>query len=262
MSQTQAIVVIAGAVLALALLAAMRYRYRRFNLPQLFLWLAARLIVRVLWRAQQPRRWPVPPGQGVVVICNHRSSIDPFFIQTILDRPMRWMVAREYIARGLMGWFLRTCNVIPVGRGGVDTAATKAAIRFAAEGGCVGMLPEGRINTTDDFMLPVRPGAIWVALRAGVPILPCYIEGAPYRGTVTSPFFTRARVRVKFGELLDLSAYREQSDDAAIVAELTLRAVRQIAILAGQPEFQPKLAGRRWKPREGDEVPGESESGV
>ena len=50
------------------------------------------------------------------------------------------------------------------------------------------MLPEGRINTTDEFMLPVRPGAIVVALKAGAPIVPCYIEGAPYRGNPLEPF--------------------------------------------------------------------------
>jgi 1-acyl-sn-glycerol-3-phosphate acyltransferase len=247
---TALIVLMIAAMVALWIV---RRRHREFTVSQLILWYLAKLLVRGLWRAKQPR-WPMPPGQGVVVVCNHRSSVDPFFIQTIVDRPMRWMVAREYVEHRALRWFLRTCNVIPVGRGGVDTAATKAAIRFAAEGGWVGMLPEGRINRSHDFMLSVRPGAVLVALRARVPILPCYIEGSPYGGTAISPLRMRARVRVVFGQLFDLSPFYDRVDEPGLAGELILQVVKQIAALAGRSDFQPVLAGRRWKPAE-DELP-------
>src|SRR5688500_14061478 len=148
--QMVAVISITVAVSGIALL---RWRYREFTIPQLTLLFIAKLMVRILWRAKQPKHWPIPPGQGAVIVCNHRSSVDPFFIQTIANRPIRWMVAREYFGSGFMGWFLRVCNAIPVGRGGIDTAATKIAIRWAADGGLMGMLPEGRINVTDQFML-------------------------------------------------------------------------------------------------------------
>jgi 1-acyl-sn-glycerol-3-phosphate acyltransferase len=165
---------------------------------------------------------------------------------------MRWMVAGEYFRHWAFGPFLRTCGAIPVGRGGVDTAATKAAIRFAASGGWVGMLPEGRLNRTDEFMLPVRPGAVLVALRARVPILPCYIEGAPDSESVTGPLRMRARVRVYFGELFDLSTYYGHETEPELLGELTIRATKRIAALAGRTDFEPQLAGRRWKPRDGE----------
>jgi 1-acyl-sn-glycerol-3-phosphate acyltransferase len=258
MSQIQIIAVIGFSAIAIALLAVVRWRHREFTIPQLILWYLAKVLVRLLWHAKQPR-WPVPKGQGVVVICNHRSSVDPFFIQTIADAPMRWMVAKEYVQHWSLKWFLTTCNVIPVGRTGIDTAATKAAIRFAADGGWVGMLPEGRINTTDEFMLPVRPGAVLVALRAKVPVLPCYIEGSPYGETVTSPLRMRAQVRVVFGELFDLSPYYDRVDDPKLSGELILRMVKEIAILAGVSDFEPKLAGRHRKPRD-EEQPTQPES--
>jgi 1-acyl-sn-glycerol-3-phosphate acyltransferase len=94
-----------------------------------------------------------------VIVANHRSSVDPFFIQVVAPRAVHWMVAREYCEHWAFRWFLRTCEVIPVSRGGIDTAATKQAIRLARGGGLIGMLPEGRINMTEEFMLPARPGA-------------------------------------------------------------------------------------------------------
>ena len=224
----------------------------RFTLPQGMLWITALLLVRLLWRAQLPRRLPVGSEQGAVVICNHRSSIDPFFLQVCFDRPMHWMVAREFCEHPAFGWFLRTCEVIPVSRSGSDTAATRAAIRYAKQGDLISMFPEGRINMTEQLLLPVRPGAILVALRARAPVLPCYIDGAPFGGTPWSPFFMPARVRLQFGEAIDLSPYYDREQDDALVKELMTRVVKAIARLAGQDDFEPVFAGRRWKPTEAE----------
>ena len=217
---------------------------------QYALWFTATLLVRLLWRAQLPRRWPPETEQGVVVVCNHRSSIDPFFLQVCCQRPMHWMVAREYCEHPAFRWFLTACEVIPVNRGGIDTASTKMAIRYAQEGGRVGMFPEGRINMTTQLMLPIRPGAVLVALRARVPILPCYISGSPYLGTPWSPFFMTARVRVQFGDVIDLMPHYDQEPDDQLVREVMTRVVREIARLADAEDFEPTFAGRRWKPTE------------
>ncbi|MGA7966757.1 MAG: lysophospholipid acyltransferase family protein, partial [Gammaproteobacteria bacterium] len=142
----------------------------------------------------------------------------------------------------------KIAQVIPVNRGGIDTASTKGAIRIVTEGGMVGMLPEGRINTSDQFMGPVRPGAIVVALKGQAPVIPCYIENSPYRGTAWSPFLMRARTRVRYGDPIDLSAYYGQEKDTEVVRKLLIQCVRAIAQLAGREDFTPQLAGRRWKP--------------
>lgn len=243
---------------ALAGVAAWALSRTKYTLAQSVLWLIALVITRLLWRAKLPRGLPFRDGEGGVIVCNHRSSIDPFFVQVCASRPVHWMVAREYCELPVVGWLLRTCEVIPVNRGGIDTHATKLAIRLAARGELVGMLPEGRINQTDEFMRPVRPGAILVALRARVPILPCYIEGAPYTGTAWSPFLMTARTRLIVGQRIDLSEYYERATEDGLVQDLALRVAREIARLAGRDDFEPRLAGRRWKVA-GDETEGETD---
>jgi 1-acyl-sn-glycerol-3-phosphate acyltransferase len=218
---------------------------------QNFLHIAATLLTRIQWRAELPA-WPVPAGQGVVIISNHRSSVDPFFLQVLTRRVTHWMVAREYFENIAFGWFLRAVEAIPTNRGGIDTAATKQAMRFAQQGDIVGMFPEGRINMTDDVLLPGRPGAAMVALRAQVPILPCYIEGSPYDAVPWSPFFMRARVKIRFGAPIHLSA-DDRSDavnerDSEIAKRLMVDCLREICRLGSRPDFEPRLAGRRWKP--------------
>ena len=176
-------VLLAAAVVAYAFTWCWRSPY---GLWQATVYFVTLLLTRVLWRTQVPP-FPLPLGQGAVIVCNHRTSVDPFFIQIVVNRYVRWMVAREYCEHPAFGWFLRATHAIPTNRRGNDTAATKLAIRSASQGDLIGMFPEGHINHTDEFMLPGRPGAILVALKARVPILPCYIEGAPYAGSVISP---------------------------------------------------------------------------
>ena len=135
---------------------------------------------------------------GAILVANHRCSIDPFFVQLIAGRRVHWMVAGEYFKAPLLGNLLRTYEAIPTNRGGVDTNAIKRAIALAASGRFVGMFPEGRINRTAAPLLSVRPGAATVALRAGVPIVPLWIEGAPVGPSIFSPLFRSARIRVSW----------------------------------------------------------------
>jgi 1-acyl-sn-glycerol-3-phosphate acyltransferase len=222
--------------------------FSRFAPHQALLWGIANLLARGLWRAKLPDSLPIPDDSGAVLVCNHRSSVDPFFLQPVSHRKIHWMVAREYCVHPIFGLFLRACEVIPVGRGGVDTAATKAALRLTAEKGLVGMFPEGRINMTEELLLPCRPGAAVVALKSRVPMLPVYIQGSPYRKVAWSPFFMRANVVVRVGPLIDVSEFYGRQDEPEIVQQVMLRALKGIAALAERPDFEPQLAGRSWKP--------------
>lgn len=218
------------------------------NPLQGLLWLLALLLAKLRWRVRWEGELPLADGQGAVLVCNHRSSVDPFFVQTATRRKTHWLVAREYCEHPAFGWFLRACEVIPVGRGGVDTAATKAALRIAKEGGIVGMFPEGRINMTRELLLPARPGAALVAIKAGVPLVPVYISGSPYDRFPWSPFLLTARVTVKFGKPMAIQSKTIGENDAGDAKELLLACLREVARLAGHPEFTPELAGRSWKP--------------
>ncbi len=227
-----------------------RFPYRSIQKP-LFAWNF--LMARLLWRAEVSGRLPVSPGQGAVIVCNHHGPIDPSFVALAADRLVHWMVAREYCQHGVVGWFMRTCEVIPVGRGGIDTAATKQAIRYAQNGDLVGVFPEGRINTTEQTLLPGRPGAAMIALRARVPVIPCYLTGSPNDGTTLGCLKMPARVRLRIGRPIDLSAYYDRQNEREVQQHLTRRLLSEMARLAGEPDFEPQLAGRFYKPGPADD---------
>src|SRR4051812_32724553 len=99
------------------------------TLKQAAMWTINYVIAKLMWRTKLEGPMPVKPGQGAVIVANHRCGVDPCFIQVAVRRVIYWMVAREYVEAKFIGSILRALQVIPVGRGGVDTAATKLAIR-------------------------------------------------------------------------------------------------------------------------------------
>jgi 1-acyl-sn-glycerol-3-phosphate acyltransferase len=132
-------------------------------------------------------------------------------VQLSAGRRVHWMVAKEYCQNIFFGPLLKTLQVIPTNRSGIDTGATKQAIRLAKEGRLVGMFPEGRLNHTRGPLVSIRPGAALVAVRAGVPMIPLHIAGSPYRREVWSPLFMPARVRITFGQPVDPHAFAAQN---------------------------------------------------
>ncbi len=224
------------------------YRSTRYTIAQFPLYYPFNLVMaRVLWRAEVAGELQISPDQGAVIVCNHIGPIDPSFIALATNRIVHWMVAKEYCSHPAMSWFFTIMQAIPVNRGGVDTASTKLAIRYASQGDLVGLFPEGRINETNRLLLPGRPGAALIALKARVPVIPCYLKGAPNDGTSTGAFFMSAKARLKIGAPIDISEFYGRENDKEVLAELTRRFLIAIARLAGVEDYEPELAGRRWK---------------
>lgn len=242
---------------------------------------------RLLWRVHFTNQPPPELQTGGLLVANHRSSVDPFFVQLAARRRVHWMVAQEYCRHPIFGPFLALFEVIPTNRSGVDTASTKLAIRITGQGRLVGMFPEGQLNHTPLPLLPVRSGAAMVATRSDVPIIPLYIHGSPYRRTVWSPVFMSAHVGITFGEPIfpepepadqsvpslaqdaaGAQSLGEQDSEAAGVPttpsapndsndpsgmapsdQMILKWARQIVALAGHPNYPVSLAARRTRRR-------------
>lgn len=210
---------------------------------------------RLMWRVHFGNQPPAEIEKGAVLVANHRSSLDPFFIQLAARRRVHWMVAKEFCVHFLFGPILRLCQVIPTNRSGMDTASTKHAIQLTQEDRLVGMFPEGKINTGEDVLLPVRGGAALVAIRGAAPLIPLYIEGSPYSKQVWGPLFMTAHVRITFGTAIYPESHCDsktkasptsQSNSSTVESDrLILAAAGQILDLAGRENEAPVLASAR-----------------
>ena len=246
-------IVSAAAVLAAVVLAPVAWllvtcRRTSYGLWQWMVYLANAAVVRGLWRVEIEGRLPIGPRDGAVIVCNHSCPVDPCFIQLVVGRVSHWFVAREYCDSPWTGWFFRVNGAIPTNRVGIDTAALRTAIRHVQQGQIVGLLPEGRVNTTSAVLRPGRPGAAMIAIKGRVPVVPCYLTGAPYDGTTWGCFLMTAHVHLKIGAAVDLSDFYDRQREPGVLAEATRRIMREMATLAGVPDFEPQVAGRHWSP--------------
>jgi 1-acyl-sn-glycerol-3-phosphate acyltransferase len=171
------------------------------------------VVGRLLWRVSFTNDPPPELKGGAILAANHRSSVDPFFVQLAAKRRVHWLVAKEYCKHFIFGRILKLFEVIPTNRSGLDLNATKLAMEIARQGRLVGMFPEGRINLTIAPLLPIRAGAAMVAVKTEVPVIPIYIEGSPYRRTVWSPLLMPARVRITFGKPIFAVVESSSADD-------------------------------------------------
>lgn len=223
------------------------YRMSRLHMgwPQRLWWGANYLIVRLLWRTTTyGGPLPLQPGRGVIVTCNHSCRFEPMLIEAATDRVVHWMTAIEYF-KGVAGVFLGIAQTIPTSRGGVDTRAMKAAMRYLQHGDALGIMPEGRINIErEKLLLPGRLGAAMMTLTMKVPVIPCYIRGLPYEERLFLLFTRPAKVEMYFGQPIDFSEFYGRDNDRETLCAVTKRILKAIAALAGDSDFEPEVTGR------------------
>lgn len=156
---------------------------------------------------------PTLPASGpALLVCNHISGMDPVVIQVRCTRLISWMMAAEYFNRPQLNWIYRSIQCIPVQRSGKDLAATRAALRMLEAGYVVGLFPEGKIAPRGD-VLPFQAGVSMLALKAGVPVIPAYIDGSMYDMEMVEAFVNPARGLLAFGPPIALD-YSDTSREA------------------------------------------------
>ena len=184
---------------------------------------------------------PFLEAKPAIVIANHRSPLDPLFLWAgqINCRPIGFMTAREYCETPGLRFITHHMESIPVARDGKDMAATRAALRRLKEGKLLGIFPEGRINTGPG-LLPGNPGVGWLALRSRAPVYPVFLHDVPASESMVEPFFKFSRVRMSYGDPIDLSAFYERSMTEDVLQEATNLMMSRLAELGGSCSVSQK----------------------
>ena len=146
------------------------------------------------------------PG-GYVLAVTHLSHLEPFLVGSLIRRKVDWMARLEFFRWRAFAAWLYAMDSFPVDRFGVPVSAIRTAVARARAGRAIGIFPEGGVVTGSESACrggPIKGGASLVAVRAGVPIVPCVVLGTHALNEV-GPWlpFGRGRVWVAFGEAID-----------------------------------------------------------
>lgn len=138
---------------------------------------AIRVFSRLLWRVRWRNTQHIPTVGGLIIAGNHQTYIDPFWIGSVIKRPVRFLAWDAAFNWPLVGPMLRLFGAWPLNLEGNDPAPIRLSLQWVREGGAVVLFPEGGRGNPDGSMKKFKAGAVRMALEAGVPILPVTIRG-------------------------------------------------------------------------------------
>jgi cytidylate kinase len=189
-------------------------------------------LCRLFFRMKVTGTENIPASGPVVVACNHRSNLDPFFLGSSLPRMVHFMAKSELWGFKPLGWVLDRLGTFPVRRGEADRQAVKQALALLGEGAMVGLFPEGH-RQREKALGEIRPGVSLFSLREGVVTVPAVLHGTDR--IIKKHILRLPAVHVTVGPPIEMPGEGlPRSERAAIAAERLAEALR--SLLAMPPE--------------------------
>jgi len=152
------------------------------------------VVVGAVYRLRVSGKESIPAG-AAMVCSNHSSLIDPFIIALIfgIESHLHFIAKVELFKIPVISQILQKLGSIRVNRGMLDGTTIKSTFGYLKKDDKVVIFPEGT-RTSQDDAVSAKNGAVKLAERAGVPIVPVYIPrkkplfhklhiviGAPYQ---------------------------------------------------------------------------------
>lgn len=206
--------------------------------------------LHVLWRPQITGGEHIPLTGGAILASNHLSLVDSIFLPLVLARPVTFAAKSEYFTGTRPGQrfaaaYMRATKQLSVDRAGARAAqeTLQAALDLVKAGELFGIYPEGT-RSPDGRLYRGRTGVGWLALAAGVPVIPVAMVGTdrvlPPGHTIPS----LRRVGIRVGKPLTFDGYQDRRPAARVRRAVTDEVMEAIRALSGQ-EYVPMYASVR-----------------
>lgn len=172
------------------------------------------------------------PDGGFVIAANHIGRLDAALAYYILDRPdIIMVVAEKYEKYAFFRWLVRLTNGMFVDRYNADIHAIRETLRRLQQGQVFTITPEGTRSKSGN-LIEARPGATYLAWKAGVPVVPVAITGTEDAVVMDRlKHFRRLRVRIIAGQPFTLPQEVRGRDRDAAMQRYTDEVMCRIAAL-------------------------------
>jgi 1-acyl-sn-glycerol-3-phosphate acyltransferase len=203
-------------------------------------WIVIGPWLRVLFRPWTDNMDSLPVSGPALLVSNHLSFSDSFFLPLVTKRRITFLAKQEYFTgtgiKGLLSkMFFTGVGQVPIDRssGRAAEAAITTGVRILREGHMLGIYPEGT-RTADGRLYRGKTGVARMALEAQAPVIPVAMIGT-YE--IQPPGRVRPAIRrvgIVFGEPLDFSRYAGMESDRFVLRSVTDEIMYALMEISGQ----------------------------
>jgi 1-acyl-sn-glycerol-3-phosphate acyltransferase len=187
----------------------------------------------------------LPRSGAALLAVNHIGYVDFVYggvAPERVGRRVRFMAKRELFDHQVTGPIMRACRHIAVDRADGE-ASLAEALRFLERGELVGIFPEATISRAMEIK-DLKTGAVRIAHRAGVPLIPMVLWGTQRLMTKDHPkdFSRGTAISIRVGEPVPVTG-----DDPVAETE-ALRVALQGLLAATIAAYPQREDGAWWLP--------------
>jgi acyl-[acyl-carrier-protein]-phospholipid O-acyltransferase/long-chain-fatty-acid--[acyl-carrier-protein] ligase len=164
--------------------------------------------IRLVYRVRAVHAERVPASGGVLLLPNHVTYADAFFLSAACPRPVRFVMDEAFIASPVIRWFTGIFGTVNIRRE-QPLEAIREVIKALKKGEVVCLFPEGQLTRTGT-LCTLQRGFELIASKAGHPLIPVWSDGS--WGSIFSyernryfkklPRRNDGGIRIAFGETL------------------------------------------------------------
>ncbi|MGW8161594.1 MAG: lysophospholipid acyltransferase family protein, partial [Desulfobulbales bacterium] len=146
--------------------------------------------------------------QTYIFVANHVSQFDIFSFQGYFPHDFRWIAKKELFRIPVFGAAMRRAGLIAIDRSHSREAmrSLNRAAQQISQGTSVLIFPEGT-RSTDGKLKPFKTGAITLAIKAGVPVVPIGFNGTYHVLPKGRLLANAGEIMIRIGEPISSSDY-------------------------------------------------------
>lgn len=178
----------------------------------------ASIVFNPLYRVEVVGAEKIPTSGSVLICSNHINNFDPILVGISTPRPIHFMAKEELFRVPVLGQLVPKLNAFPVKRGMSDREALRKGLKVLKEDNVLGLFPEGT-RSKDGKLGKGLAGAGFFATRSEASVVPCAIIG---------PYKLFGKLKVVFGEPIDMNRLREQKASAEETTEEIMNSIKEL----------------------------------
>lgn len=173
-----------------------------------------RFVINLIARVEIQGSENIPTEGGFVIATNHLGRLDAALLFYALDGDFILTIAEKYEHHWLFGPIGNAIDGIWLDRFNADVGAIRQVLTRMKEGSILAIAPEGTRSKTE-AMAEGKPGVAYLALKAGLPIVPVGLTGTEDRVVIERlKRLKKSEIKIVVGRPFKLPPIQRKNRDA------------------------------------------------